>query len=206
MERVTFVKPDDVLATLFHGQGIVLDVRTDLEHDGKKLSMPHAHVPLDRLLPHDFLLRHGLGLDSPIYVLCRSGGRAQQAAQKFQDIGCRAVYVIEGGILACEVLGISLTGFETIERVPASVGSCTVSLERQVRIFVGLSLIVGCTFAILFHQSFVWVPLGFGVGLLFAGLTDRCGAALMLTKAPWNRSNLSRSGQCTSKQAGGGCR
>ena len=68
-------------------QGVILDVRTKMEHAEKHVSFGHAHVPLDELKPTDFMMRHGLDKDSDVYILCRSGKRATQAAEKFAAEG-----------------------------------------------------------------------------------------------------------------------
>jgi rhodanese-related sulfurtransferase len=90
--------------------GIVLDVRSRMEHDEKRLKCAHVLVPLDELDPADFMTRHGLNGDSEIYILCRSGKRAAQAAEKFAEAGSRNVYVIEGGLMACENYGLETEG------------------------------------------------------------------------------------------------
>ncbi len=59
----------------------VLDVRTPVEF--AEAHVPQAHnVPLDRLDPASFL-----ELREPVYLLCRSGGRATKAAEKFSGPG-----------------------------------------------------------------------------------------------------------------------
>jgi len=35
-----------------------------------------------------------------------------------------------------------------------------------------------------------------GAGLIFAGVTDFCGMAMLLAKMPWNRTAGSASGAC----------
>lgn len=160
---------------------IILDVRTAMEHAEKHIGLAHAHVPLDELDPAVFMSRHGLARDARVYILCRSGGRASQAAAKFTAAGYPNATVIEGGIIACESCGHAIkTG-----GAPAPL-----SLERQVRIAAGLLAGGGALLGLLAHPLFTLIPLCVGGGLVFAGITDRCGMALLLAKAPWNTRKL----------------
>jgi rhodanese-related sulfurtransferase len=88
----------------------ILDVRREDEHSAQRLAAAHALVPLDQLDPKDFMLRHGLDSGAPVYMLCRSGKRAVTAAEMFARAGCKNIYVIEGGILACAAHGIATEG------------------------------------------------------------------------------------------------
>lgn len=195
-------------------QGIILDVRTKMEHAEKHIGFGHAHVPLDELKPTDFMMRHGLDKDVAVYILCRSGKRATQAAEKFVAEGYRNVKVIEGGIIACEECGHEIKGYGSTDQSDVPKTNKPISLERQVRIAAGLFAAIGAALGLLVHPTFAIVPLFVGAGLIFAGVTDRCGMALILTKAPWNKvGDTSSTKSCCSstssstsvKQAGQSC-
>ena len=181
------------------GQGIIVDVRTKMEHDEKHLGMSHAHMPLDELNPRDFMQRHGLDRDANVYVLCRSGNRAKQAAEKFVAEGYNHVHVIEGGLMACEDCGHRVEGGQASPMTTTAKG-ISIPLERQVRIAAGLIAGVGALLGLFVHPFFTVIPLFVGGGLVFAGVTDRCGMALVLTKAPWNKTVASAT--CGIKSAG----
>jgi len=100
----------------------ILDVREPGEHAELRLTAPHAFVPLGTLDPQDYMLRHGLVADDAVYMLCRSGKRATTAAQKFVDAGYKNIFVIEGGILACQSHGVSVEG-------AARPASCAISSD-----------------------------------------------------------------------------
>jgi rhodanese-related sulfurtransferase len=171
-------------------QAVILDVRTDMEHNEKRLQSNHLHTPLDQLSPSEFINENGISADTAVYFLCRSGKRATQAAQKFIEYGHLNVLVIEGGIEACEACSHQLTGHLI------SVNSATnhrkinapLSLERQVRIAAGAMTAIGALLALTVSPYFASMPLTIGSGLIFAGITNRCGLALLLTKAPWNQT------------------
>lgn len=179
MAGFTYLPAGD-LKSVNVGRGAILDVRTPMEHAEKRIGIPHEHVPLDELDPVRFMTGHGLGADAEVCILCRSGKRAAQAAEKFVAAGYRNVKVIEGGILACESAGHDMKG------QVSNNGSGPFSLERQVRIVAGAGAAIGALLGLFVHPLYSVIPLTIGSGLVFAGITDRCGLALLLTKAPWN--------------------
>lgn len=167
--------------------GIILDVRTKVEHNEKHIGFDHAHVPLDELNPSEFMKQHGLGRDAEIYILCLSGKRASQAAEVFITNGYLNIKVIEGGIVACEEFGYQMKGYRAKTSSNAQKDKIPLSLERQVRIATGLFTAAGSAFGLLVSPLFTFIPLLVGCGLIFAGVTDRCGLALLLARAPWNK-------------------
>lgn len=179
-------------------QGIIIDVRTKMEHEEKHIGFGHAHVPLDELKPTDFMMRHGLDRDADVYILCRSGKRAAQAAEKFAAEGYRKVKVIEGGIIAVEEFGHDVKGHGAENSTSGAKVKGPISLERQVRIAAGLFAATGAALGLLISPVFTVIPLFVGCGLIFAGVTDRCGMALVLTKAPWNKTSSNATCAATS--------
>ncbi len=91
--------------------GIILDVRTQMEHVEKHLKCKHIHIPLDELSPSDFIAKNNINENTSIYILCHIGKRAIQAALKFDFENYPNIYVIEGGILACENSGHEISGY-----------------------------------------------------------------------------------------------
>lgn len=152
---------------------IIIDVRTDLEHKACCLAKRHEHWPLDRL-ERDRI--PDISRDVPVYVLCRTGARAQKGAAYLRQAGFHDVRVIEGGLEACRTAGLAMIENNSIW-----------SLERQVRIAAGLLVAGGTLAGLLISPVWFAIPLFVGGGLVFAGITDRCGMALALAKAPWNR-------------------
>jgi rhodanese-related sulfurtransferase len=204
------------LQSLDPNVSIILDVRTKMEHAEKRLTFGHAHIPLDELKPTDFMMRHGLDKDSGVYILCRSGKRATQAAEKFVAEGYRNIHVIEGGIIACEDCGQKVEGHAANTNTASAQAKGPISLERQVRIAAGTIAASGALLGLVVNPLFSIVPLFVGCGLIFAGVTDRCGMALVLTKAPWNKvgggtcattscSDLAKAGSPAGAKAGQSC-
>lgn len=69
---------------------------------------------------------------------------------------------------------------------PARFGPKRMSLERQVRIIAGAMSAVGGALALVVSPWFAALPLLVGSGLMFAGITDTCGMAMVLSKLPYN--------------------
>lgn len=155
----------------------LIDVRTppefaEVHAEGAEL------VPLDRLDPKAVMAARGGDLAAPLYVLCRSGGRAAKAVERFSAAGFPNVVSVEGGTQAWEQAGLPVVRGAT--RV--------ISLERQVRIGAGTLVLLGTALGLLVHPTFFGLSAFVGAGLVFAGVTDWCGMGLLLAKLPWNRA------------------
>ena len=195
MGQLKKILPDDV-KNINPNEGIILDVRTKMEHGEKRLISGHVQITLDELQSNDFMMRHGYDKDFGVYILCRSGKRAAQAAEQFMVEGYKNVHVIEGGILACEEEGHAVEGHTTNNTGNVS-GKSPLSLERQVRIAAGSIAAIGALLGLTVSSAFTIIPLFVGAGLVFAGVTDRCGMALVLTKAPWNKTSSQACGNAS---------
>ncbi len=153
----------------------LIDVRTPVEYR-EIHAEPARLVPLDALDPKAVMeARNGTKAD-PLYTICRSGSRGQQAAEKFHAAGFTNVINVEGGTLAWEQAGL-----------PVVRGKKAISLERQVRIAAGLLVVLGTALGAFVHPWFLGLSAFVGAGLVFAGITDTCGMGLMLARMPWNR-------------------
>ncbi len=153
-------------------EACVLDVRSPAEWREKRLAVNCACVPVDQLDASDFA-RQSEG--KPVYVLCKKGPRAFRAANALVEAGCENVYVVEGGIDALE---------HTDAEIKRGGG---ISLERQVRIAAGALVLTGVILGAAVSGWFYLLSAFVGAGLIFAGITDWCGMAMALAKAPWNR-------------------
>jgi len=121
-------------------------------------------------------------------LICRSGNRARQAAEKLAAAGLKSVGVLSGGVQAWEEAGL-----------PLNRGQKTMSLERQVRIAAGTLVFVGAVLGYFVNPA--WIALsGFvGAGLVFAGVTDTCGMGMLIARMPWNNRRGSSAACCSTK-------
>ena len=153
----------------------LIDVRTPVEF--RELHAKNArNLPLDQLDVRDVMDVRAGTTDEPLYVICRSGNRADKACQKFIDAGFLNVVNVAGGTQAWEAAGL-----------PVVRGAKAMSLERQVRIAAGSLVLLGLVLAQFAHPYFVGLSAFVGAGLVFAGITDTCGMGMLLARMPWNR-------------------
>jgi rhodanese-related sulfurtransferase len=109
--------------------------------------------------------------DQPLLMVCRTGRRAQKAAEELQAMGFECVSVLPGGI---EALGGAKTA-----------GAW--SIERQVRLAAGAMVFAGTVLGLTVSPWLFGIPLFVGGGLAVAALTDTCAMGMLLMKMPWNR-------------------
>ncbi len=162
----------------------ILDVRTPAEHQSLHIAGAVLQ-PLHQLNPGQV---KELAAGRCCYVLCRSGQRARQAAEKLEAAGLSKVEVIDGGILAWVEAGL-----------PVVRGEETMSIERQGRLTAGLFVLIGALLAHFVDPAWVWLCAFFGAGLAFAALTNNCALGMLLARMPWNN----RTGNCA--KADGRC-
>jgi rhodanese-related sulfurtransferase len=155
----------------------LIDVRTPAEFAEVHVDFAR-NVPLDQIQP-EALMSGGNG--EALYVICRSGNRGKQACQKLEAAGLNVVNV-EGGSLAWEAAGLPVVrGTRKV-----------ISLERQVRIAAGFLVLVGAVLGMVVHPYFAGLSAFIGAGLMFSGITDTCGMAMVLARMPWNQVKASQ--------------
>ncbi len=86
-------------------EAVIIDVRNDPELVDCRLAAPCLHVPLDVITGDILRNDHHLANDTPLYMLCRAGVRARNAAERLAHDGFTDITVIEGGIIACCTCG-----------------------------------------------------------------------------------------------------
>jgi len=151
---------------------VLIDVRTPAEF-GEAHVDGAINIPLGELSSSELSERYPSG---PIYFSCRSGTRGRQAAEKIIAEGRGQVFCVTGGIQSFEDAGAAMIR-----------GRKAMSLERQVRIGAGSLVLLGTILALAVHVGFLLIAAFVGAGLVFAGVTDRCGMGLLLARMPWNR-------------------
>ena len=138
-------------------------------------------IPLDRLSPDSLAKRFGdtaAGRQKPLYLTCKAGHRAEQAAEQLMQAGVDNLYLVDGGTDAWSIAGL-----------PMQRTGQAISLERQAQIAIGVLLLLKVVFGFTVHELFfALIPL-IGTGLIVAGLTQWCGLARLIAMMPWNRAS-----------------
>jgi rhodanese-related sulfurtransferase len=151
----------------------LLDVRTPGEYE--TVHIPGAYnVPLDTLGEHAGEIRAHVG--DPVVLVCQSGARARRAEEALKSAGMPNLHVLDGGVNGWVAAG-----------KPVRRGAERVSLERQVRMVAGALAAAGGVLALLVSPWFGLLSAFVGSGLVFAGVTDTCGMAMVLSRLPYNR-------------------
>jgi rhodanese-related sulfurtransferase len=156
-------------------------VRTPIEFREVHVEVAR-NVPLDQLDVAALMQTRNGSANEPLYLICRSGGRGQQACEKFLKAGFLNVINVEGGTMACVEAGL-----------PVLRGKKSISLERQVRIAAGSLVLLGALLGWFVHPAFIGLSAFVGAGLIFAGVTDTCGMGMILARMPWNQCSQSPS-------------
>jgi rhodanese-related sulfurtransferase len=167
---VPTISPKDLAERHLAGKPVVLiDVSTQVEY--REVHVTYArNVPIDRLDARAFAFSNDPSGD-PLYIICRSA-----ACERLIAAGCREAVNVEGGTLAWANSGL-----------PVVRGKKAISVDRQVRIVAGFLILLGVVLGFLVHPVGFGLSAFIGAGLIFAGVTDRCGMALVLARMPWNR-------------------
>lgn len=149
----------------------LLDVRTAAEFETAHISGSY-HVPIDTLGEHCADI---CTADAPVVVVCQSGARASQAAERLVANGMDSVRVLDGGIASW----MSTSG-EVVR------GKEKWSLERQVRLVAGSITLTG-VLASTRVPAAKWAAGFVGGGLTFAALSNTCAMGNVLSRLPYNR-------------------
>lgn len=174
------------------GDMVLLDVRSPIEFETEHIA-GSINIPLDALDSRfDEVSRKG-----QLVVICRSGKRAERGAYALMGRGFQPK-ILDGGLVAWRKAGL-----------PVEEGKKRLSIERQIQLIVGVSVLTGVLSGAFVDRWFLVIPGFFGAGLTFAGLSGTCALGILLGKAPWNRlesptarTPSSKSGCCSSSGVG----
>lgn len=170
------ITPKELFDRAQRGEAIeLIDVRTPVEF--RELHPTIAkNVPLSELNPQQIMQARNGVADKPLYFICRSGNRAAKACEKFMAAGYSQVVNVKGGTNAWQAADL-----------PVRRGEKAMSLERQVRIAAGFLVLCGAMLGYFVHPAWIALSAFVGAGLMFAGITDTCGMAMLLARMPWNQ-------------------
>lgn len=167
------IRASELKQKLNSNEAVLIDVRTGAEFETVHVKGA-VHIPLDQL---DKQKAESLCQNAKqIFTICHSGKRGQAASEKLQQLGFANALNVAGGTLACLQEGLEVVKGSTK----------IISLERQVRIAAGALVLIGAILALTFNYNWILLSGFVGAGLIFAGITDTCGMAMLLAKMPWN--------------------
>ena len=160
---------------LHNNECCVLDLRTGGEREREYLA-ESLHLPVQQLSSDSFeqILRE-VDIKKPVYLLCQSGLRAQMAIDKLGNCS-RKLVIIDGGINALKAINHALECGE----------SKMLPIDRQVRILVGVMVVLGVVLGAWVAPGFYALSAFAGAGMIFAGITNICPLVTLIASMPWN--------------------
>lgn len=156
------------------GEAILIDVRESPEYASE-------HIPGAQLLPLSTFdpARVPQEDGKKVVVHCVMGMRSTQAGQKLLDAGYPTVYNFRGGIQAWKEAGYPTAQGERRH----------LSLQRQVQMVSGSLVFLGTVLGAAVSPWFLLLSGAVGAGLVYAGVSDTCGMAMLLARLPYNRQS-----------------
>ena len=155
------------------GECQVIDVREFSEFNSERIADAQL-MPLSNFEKHADEIDH----TKPVYLMCRSGNRAKNAAEKLAAKGFTDIHVVQGGMVAWAGANLPIVKGE----------SKVWSLERQVRFAAGLFVLTGVLLSLIVSPYLLLISAFVGAGLMFSALTDTCGMGMVLARMPWNKA------------------
>lgn len=108
---INIINPQELARLYKDGTNLdLIDVRIPVEYREVHLEFARS-VPLEQLDVAALMQHRNESNNEPLYVICRSGSRGQQACDRFLAAGFSNVINVEGGTLACVQAGVGQRGY-----------------------------------------------------------------------------------------------
>jgi rhodanese-related sulfurtransferase len=155
------------------GGAVVVDVREYVEFAA-------GHIDGARLAPLGKVecMAEVWPREQTLVLVCKAGGRAEQARRRLAAMGFADLAVLEGGMDRWSREGRPVV---KERRQPWA-------LERQVRIAAGSLVLITLALAMVVSKLWLIATGLVGGGLVFAGVSNICMMASVLGRLPWNRA------------------
>lgn len=156
--------------SLDRNEALLVDVREPAEFAREHIAGAQS-APLSAFDPSR------LPRDRRIVLCCQSGARSGSALARLEAAGFHDVADLEGGMSAWKAAHL-VTSIDITQPI---------SIMRQVQITAGSLVVIGAALAALVSPWFILLSGFVGAGLVFAGVSDTCMMAMLLSKLPYNQ-------------------
>ena len=164
------LKPAALKQSLERNEALVIDVREPGE-------FAREHIAGAQSFPLSSFDPARLPRDRRLVLCCQSGARSSRALAQLEAAGLHDVAHLDGGLAAWKAARFT-TAIDITQPI---------SIMRQVQITAGSLVVMGAVLATLVSPWFILLSGFVGAGLVFAGVTDTCMMAKLLSKLPYNR-------------------
>jgi rhodanese-related sulfurtransferase len=158
---------------LDQGRAVVVDVREPdeyiREHIAGAMLVPLSRFDASQVPPDNA---------RTVVLHCKAGGRSAEAGARLLAAGRPGATHLRGGFDAWKAAGMPV---ERTAKAP-------IPIMRQVQIVAGSVVLIGSILAWRVSLWFLILPIFFGGGLVFAGVSGMCGMAAVLRLMPWNKA------------------
>lgn len=165
--------PETLQLKLSQGSLVLVDVREPVEFVGERIQGA-VNVPLSRFAADQL---PDLPRGKMLVLQCQSGNRSGQAAQRLLQAGYGSVTHLQGGLNAWKAAGLPVYKGQNVP----------ISIMRQVQITAGSLVVLGTVLGAFVSPAWLILSGFVGSGLVFAGVTNTCGMAMLLARMPWNQ-------------------
>lgn len=164
------IQPAALKQSLDRNEALLVDVREPGEFAREHIAGAQS-APLSAFDPSR------LPRDRRIVLCCQSGARSGRAQAQLEAAGFHDIAHLDGGLSAWKAARLT-TSIDITQPI---------SIMRQVQITAGSLVVLGAVLAALVSPWFILLSGFVGAGLVFAGVTDTCMMAQLLSKLPYNR-------------------
>jgi len=171
--RLKEVDPQTLKQWLDQQRATVIDVREPGEFAEERISGA-INLPLSTFDPTRVPRSTP---DHVVVMQCKMGSRSMRASSQLLEHGWAEVFNLQGGIEHWKRLRLPLT----------RTANAPISIMRQVQITAGSLVVLGTVLGALVSPWWLILSGFVGSGLVFAGVSNTCGMALLLARMPWNR-------------------
>lgn len=170
------LEPKAASELLARGEAVLVDVREPDEHARERIQGARL-LPLGKVTPASIA---ALG-SGRVLIHCKSGRRGSDATARCASLASSGIVVqnVRGGIEAWRGAGLPTVVDADRPRL---------GIMQQTQVTVGVAALAGTALGAFVSPWFLALPGVAGMGLVYAGLTGRCGLSNLLALAPWNRS------------------
>jgi rhodanese-related sulfurtransferase len=169
-QKLNTIDPKTLHELITQDEVILIDVREPSEYSGE-------HIEGAKLLPLSSFSADKIPQEQPFILYCQSSNRSGQAAKKLFSAGFTEVTHLEGGLNNWKQQGL-----------PTKINkNAPISIMRQVQIIAGTLVLTGTLLGAFVSPKWLFLSGFVGGGLLFAGVSNTCMMATLLSKLPYNQ-------------------